>query len=563
MTRGRPGLAALDIAAGTLLAAAAAPLLAGAHGVWIGPLFLSIREPWRPATAAVVLLALRAGWTQWAGTRRKAASGGSAIDGAVSVILSFVLVSALFVWTHLHVRFCGGLDSYGYVSAAVALASGTLVLPQPMVDWLPFARSIDAATPLGWTAAPSGTAIVPGYPLGLPVAMAAAILPGGLAAAFYVPLLAGIGTVVLAYVLARRIGPPWAAATAAALVASNPVLTNMAVQPMSDAPAAFWYLLALTLASGERSRPLAAGLVFGMAVWTRPLVAALAPALLYVLPRRADALLRFAAGTSPVVLTMAGLQWWLYGSPLRTGYGGAAGLFTTANIARHLGAFTRWTVTVHGPLLLAAFALGLWRAPRKLAVAAALGLAAGVVPYLFNMQFFDDWDLIRYLLPALVPGVIVAALGVVALSQSWLPGRAASLGAVAFVAAVSIGSYRLVSQQPTWTLVRQESRYAAVAEWFTARTPPATLVFADLHSGSLRLYAGRPTLRWVRMPAGAISATVEEAHRRGLTVYVVFDDEAERRSWDAQAALAGERVHAEPEGQVRGVLISRVSIKPS
>jgi hypothetical protein len=65
------------------------------------------------------------------------------------------------------------------------------------------------------------------------------------------------------------------------------------------------------------------------------------------------------------------------------------------------------------------------------------------------------------------------------------------------------------------------------------------------------------------MPAGAISATVEEARRRGLAVYAVFDDEAERRSWDAQAALAGERVHAEPEAQVRGVLISRVSVTPS
>lgn len=93
--------------------------------------------------------------------------------------------------------------------------------------------------------------------------------------------------------------------------------------------------------------------------------------------------------------------------------------------------------------------------------------------------------------------------------------------------------------------------------------PPATLVFADLHSGSLRLYAGLPTLRWVRMPAGALGATVEEAHRRGLRLYVVFDDEAERRSWDAQAAVAGERVQTDPEAQVRGVLISRVSVKPS
>jgi len=153
-------------------------------------------------------------------------------------------------------------------------------------------------------------------------------------------------------------------------------------------------------------------------------------------------------------------------------------------------------------------------------------------------------------------------LGAVALSQALLPGRAAVMGVVAFVAAVSVASFTLLSRQPTWTLVRQESKYAAVAAWIADHSPPQALVFADLHSGSLRLYAGRPTLRWVRMPAGALGATVTEAHRRGLSVYAVFDDEAERRSWVEQVRLAGERVHAEPEAQVRGVLISRVSIGP-
>jgi hypothetical protein len=537
VTRGRPSLAAaIDIGAGALLAAAAFPLLTGARGVWLGPLFLSLREPWRPVTAAALLLMLRVAWTRRTRQRGQVAAGGGPVEGAFALLFSFGVASALFVWAHLHVRFCGGLDSYGYVSAAQALTSGGPVVPQPLVEWLPFARAIDALTPLGWTAAPSGTAIVPGYPLGFPIVMAAAILAGGLGAAFYVPLLAGVGTVALTYTLVRRVAPPWAAGAAATVVAWNPVLTNMAVQPMSDAPAAFWYLLALTLAAGERSRPLPAGLAFAMAVWTRPLVFALAPALLFLLPRRTGAFLRFAVGAVPVFLAMAGMQWWLYGSPFRTGYGGTA--------------------------LIAAFGFGLLRAPRRLAIAAAAGLAAGVVPYLFNMQFFDDWDLIRYLLPGLVPCVIVAVLGAVALSQALLPGRAAVMGVVAFTAAVSVASFTLLSRQPTWTLVRQESRYAAVAAWIADHSPPQALVFADLHSGSLRLYAGRPTLRWVRMPAGALGATVTEAHRRGLFVYAVFDDEAERRSWVEQVRLAGERVHAEPEAQVRGVLISRVSIGP-
>ena len=564
MTKGVARLAAaIDIGAGALLAAAAVPLLTGAGGIWLGPLLVPVREPGRPVAGAIVLLAIRAAWA-WRdiSRHRPAIPARGAGPAGARVVYAFALAAALLVWTHLHVRYCGGLDSYGYVSAAHALAQGTPILTQPMAGWLPFERAVDAATPLGWTAAPSGTAIVPGYPLGFPLVMTAAILAGGPVAAFYVPLLAGVGAVVLSYLLARRVAPPWAAAAAATAVAWNPVLINMAAQPMSDAPAAFWYLLALTLASGACARPLPAGLAFAMAVWTRPLVIALAPALLCMLPRRRASAWRFAAGATPVFVAMAGMQWWLYGSPLRTGYGGTAGLFTTANIGRHLGAFAYWTVAVHGPALVAAFALGLWRAPRRLAAASAIGLVLGVLPYMFNRQFFDDWDVARYLLPALLPCVVVAVLGAVSLAQAVLPGRTAILGVLLFTALVCAASARLVSTQPIWTLVRQESRYAAVAAWFTDRAPAQTLVFADLHSGSLRHYAERPTLRWVRMPAGALTPTVEHAQARGHAVYAVFDDEAERRSWEAQAALTGERLHAEPEAQIRGVLISRVEVRP-
>jgi hypothetical protein len=181
---------------------------------------------------------------------------------------------------------------------------------------------------------------------------------------------------------------------------------------------------------------------------------------------------------------------------------------------------------------------------------------------MFNLQFFDDWDVVRYLLPGLVPCVIVAALGAVSLARAILPGRAAVLAVLVFVVAVAAGSFTLVSGQSTWTLVRQESRYAAVGEWFSQHTPGQTLVFADLHSGSLRLYANRPTLRWVRMPAGSLTPTVQEAQRLGLDTYAAFDDEAEAHSFERLLTAGAERLHLEPEARVRGVMIHRVSIRP-
>lgn len=125
-------------------------------------------------------------------------------------------------------------------------------------------------------------------------------------------------------------------------------------------------------------------------------------------------------------------------------------------------------------------------------------------------------------------------------------------------AASAAGSFRLVAGPSTWNLVRQESRYAAVADWFSRRTPEGSLVFAALHSGSLRLYANRPTLRWVRMPPGSLAATVQEARRRGIECYAVFDDEGEARSFERQFGDGLEGLRLEPEARVRSVMIHRV-----
>ncbi len=561
MTSARRRLAvALEVGAGVATAVALVPAMTGARGVAIGPWVLSVREWWRPLAVAAILAAARLAVAWRTGGRPEEASRRDALDGAATAVFSCGVAAALLVWAHLHVRFCGGLDSYGYLSAAQALAAGNVVQPQAMVEWLPFARAIDAATPLGWIPAPSATEIVPSYPLGFPVVMALAVAAGGLGAAFFVPLACGAGIVALSYRVARQAAGPIAAAATAMVVAWNPVLTNMAVQPMSDVPAAFWYLLALTLLLGPRSRPVPAGLAFAMAVWTRPLVVALAPALLILMPRRREAFVRFAAGAAPVFLAMAAMQWQMYGSPLRTGYGGTSGLFTTRNIGRHLAAFGWWTFAVHGPVLVAAFAAGIWRAPRRLALAAAIGLVAGAVPYMFNLQFFDDWDIVRYLLPGLIPCVIVAVIGAVSLTQQALPRRVALAAVLVLTSGAAAGAYRVVAGQSTWTLVRQESRYAAVADWFLQRTPEGTLVFADLHSGSLRLYANRPTLRWVRMPPGSLASTVKEASRRGLECYAVFDDEAEARSFERLRGGEAEGLHLEAEARVRSVMIHRVRV---
>ena len=117
-------------------------------------------------------------------------------------------------------------------------------------------------------------------------------------------------------------------------------------------------------------------------------------------------------------------------------------------------------------------------------------------------------------------------------------------------------------RQSTWQLGLQESRYALVADWFRQHTSPGALVLADLHSGSLRLYAVRATLRWDRMPPGSLAPTVTAGARRGIACYAALDGDDEARSFQRHFADELEGVVSEPVGRIRNTTVFRLSPLP-
>lgn len=539
------------------MGAAVASILVGG-GLALGPFSVAVRAPWRLLAAGVILLGLRV----FLRSRESDAPGPTVVadarDTLVRAGLTAGIIGAVGVWCVFQVRVCGGIDSYGYVSTAAGLAQGQLVYPQPLLALLPYADPMWSVTPHGWVPAAAAGAIAPAYPLGFPILMAAAILVGGPSAAFYIPLLLAVGILALTWRLARVYGDGIAALAAVLVVAFNPVMTNMAIQPMSDVPAAFWYLLAVTALVVERPRPGLAGLAFGMAVWTRPLTAVLLPALLIVAPRDRRQLAKFILAGVPIALVMAAVQWHLYGSPWRTGYGGTQGLFTTANIARHLAAYTKWLVLAHSPLFVVALLAGAWRGAGRLGLAAVVGLVLGVIPYLFNLQFFDDVDLLRYLLPALVPCLVVATLGVSDLLARFMrPGlRVVTLGVLA--GTVAAGSFTFVKGTFAFQLRQQEQKYVQTAGWIAEHAPANGVVLADLHSGALRLYAQRMTLRWPLVPPGKLGPTIRAFQANRLPCLAVADGEREVQNLIERLSREGPDLVAEPVFRVRTVMIYRV-----
>jgi hypothetical protein len=375
----------------------------------------------------------------------------------------------------------------------------------------------------------------------------------------------------LMLVLIHRIAHHWIGDTpgawlAVCLAAWDPLVFTYATQPMSDIPAAAWLLAAIWCLVRPAPMPVIAGIAAGASFLTRPggLGAIAAVGLLAAIRVRPSlpALVRFGAGLAPGVVLQAALQWLLFGSPWRTGYGQLGDLYSGATLLENAAIYGRALGETHPALWVPLAVLGLvalWR--RGMALWILLMLAASLIPYLLYLEF-DHWETLRFVLPAVVLLDITAAAGVVlVLDRVAHPVmRAAALAVIAALASVHARTFLDTEGVPQ--LMEQERRYVLAAEWIDQQTPSGSLIFAGQHSGSLRHYARRTTLRWDVIAPGDLAPVVREARRRGHAVYAALDGDERSpfrdrfaRALQPSGAAGWETVTMLPGAQVQNVQI--------
>ena len=135
------------------------------------------------------------------------------------------------------------------------------------------------------------------------------------------------------YGLGRRLGSANLGVIAAWLIATSPVVLAYMIQPMSDVPASAAWALAFYLLFGRGvGSAIGAGFAAGIATLIHPnhvpSAVVMGAWLVFKLWRDAPhrslhfrRVLGFLAGYLPCVATLAGVYWWLYGSPVHSGYG--------------------------------------------------------------------------------------------------------------------------------------------------------------------------------------------------------------------------------------------------
>jgi hypothetical protein len=448
--------------------------------------------------------------------------------------LAATMVVVAFGWQSTSI---GGADQYAYVTEAGLFGRGELIVRQEIVHRSPWPGADGTWIPIGYTGIPGApSAMTSVVSPGLPLLMAALQRLFGFCAAFWVvPICAGL-TIWLTFRLGARVfGRPDLGLAAAALMAISPTFLAQAVSPLSDVPAtAAWLLTLVLLVEGH---PTAAGLAAAIAIAVRPNLVPISLGLLTWTALRdmrnrpmrgVPVTVRLALG---IALAVGGIAWLnarLYGSPIRSGYGGLEGLFAWKYLSTNVLQFTEWTAGTETPLVALAAVFFIAPAvlpPSRIANPRVLlgGFVAIVIAsYLFYLPF-TGWSYLRFLLPAWPIVMLLTAVGVEALAARWLPAGVRSAALPVVLGLLALHHVPFAIREHVFARWRDEARYVDVAKYIAATTEPSAVFVSWQESGSIRLYADRLTLNFARLDRRWLDRAVDRLQAMGRRPYFVVE----------------------------------------
>jgi hypothetical protein len=531
--------------------------LTGGVGWMLGPIRISSRQPVRPL---VIGLAIGA-WYVFTYPRSERDADGRWLHLWAARVLPFavpvVIVLALYIGVHYGSFAAAGSDSYGYVSQARLWLSGIPRVEQPWVQDFSWPDRDWVFSPLGYRPfSPDGT-IVPTYPAGLPMLMAAFIAVIGDNGPFFVVPVLGAFMLLLTFLLGREAtGSRTVAVLASVLLLASPVFLTHLLVPMSDVPAAAgWTLAALFVL---KQRPLEAGIVSGLTLLIRPNLILLSLMPVFAWRKRREPLIRYGVGLVPGVLAIMMINAALYGGPLTTGYGSLFESYSFSSLPLNMWNYLLWIVQTQTIVMLLAvlplFVPGALResgaaVSTRACFASIIGLT--LLSYLFYATF-DHWFYLRFLLPAYPVLFVLLAAGVrwVALK---LPAVARVPAAALVCAMMMPFGVNLARSEGVFNIAAYEGRHIRAANEIAARAPEDAMVLSVQHSGSVRYYANRITLRYDWLKDGALDTVLRDLAAKGRRAYLVVDDweEKEFRARFAPANRAG-RLDWAPIARVSG-----------
>jgi len=421
----------------------------------------------------------------------------------------------------------GGSDSHCYLSQARLWTQGWPLVDEPLIAQTNGSLGRWTFIPLGYRPGLTTGTFVPICSIGYPLTMALLMRLFGAGAEMSVVPLAAAGLVFLTGWLGRRAAGDVAGVMSSLLMATSPIFLFQGLQPMSDVPAAFfWVLSAALIVSGGVWARAAVVPAVALAVLTRPNLAPLGLPLvalgLFAHPadtRRYDWTMggMVVAGLGAGAIVVAYTNSVLFGSPAASGYGSPGSLYRLQFLWVNVQRYSGWLLETetYAVLLAAAGLVRLWLGityQRLWAGYSSAVIAIVCASYLFYTPF-GDWTYLRFLLPAF-PVVFVAY-------ASLAKHR---LVTIALCAPMLAGHLYFVANHGVLGTGAAEGRYLDVANYIKGTLPENALLITAQHSGSIRYYTGRKTLRFDWLPPRELDNAIAKMDVLGYKPYIVLED---------------------------------------
>jgi hypothetical protein len=313
------------------------------------------------------------------------------------------------------------------------------------------------------------------------------------------------------------------------------------MNPMTDVPVVAAWTLALVLAVFDW--PLACGVAMAAALAIRPNLILIAVAVFVWMAANdwrttrclSTRTVRLTIGIAPAVIGIAWLNLQLFGSPITSGYGSLDSLYSFRHFGKNLSQFTTWIFDTQTPIVLAS---ALFFAPRWIEATRVqfprllFGgvMLATVLSYLFYLPF-EGWTYLRFLLPMWPVLMLATSCAIDAASRRWASPHAESVAQWLALVCVLIAAARGVQvarDRGAFEVWRGERKYADIGRYLAAHTEPRAVIISFQHSGSIRLYADRLTLRWDQLDVAWLDRAIDYLASTGRHPYIVVDgDEAQ------------------------------------
>jgi Dolichyl-phosphate-mannose-protein mannosyltransferase len=537
----------VGVASALALAWAVLVWISGGTTIAVAGLRVSSTDPIRPLLA-VALLAAIYGFAS--GRQRVRQDAASVRRLATASRLAAVLAAAIGVIAIAQSSYtASGADAYAYVTQADLLLAGTLTVPVPIANEVPWPAPLSTFVPFGYAAVAHESAIASAVGPGLPLLMALFKALGGHTALFLVVPITAALLVWSTFAVGRALGSSALGLGAAWLTTTSPAFLTMVKEPMSDVPAAaFWALATWKAIDASRWSTVVSGVAAAIAILIRPNLLPLAAVLgAWMLWPRAEDSVRhrlhsFVVFSVPVVLAcvaIASINRALFGSPLASGYGATEQLFSSANVLTNISRYGAWLAETQTPLVFAGLialivpATHLWPAPgpsRGLGAVASAEAAARLPVVMALVVFamyafyipFDAWWFLRLLLPAW-PALCIGTAALIAAASRFAGTRAREVQVVALIA---LGLYTALLAKGLQVFPDNEGerRYATVAELVRQATDPSSIILASIHTGPIRYYAGRDTIRFDLLHEEWLDRAVAWLTEQGRHPYILIED---------------------------------------